>query len=56
MGREAVVPRLKFQVEHAEIAILILRTFCVVCCCLAEIRRYNLRKECVIYDLHPRTP
>lgn len=56
MGREAVVPRLKFQVEHAEIATLILRAFCGVCCCLAEIVPYNLRKECVKYDLHSRTP
>lgn len=56
MGRVAVIPRLKFQVEHAEIAALFLRTFCGVCCCLAEIVPYNLRKECVKYDLHSRTP
>ena len=56
MGREAVVPRSKFQVEYAEIAALILRTLCGVCCCLAEIVPYNLRKECVKYDLHSRTP
>ena len=56
MGREAGVPRLKFQVEHAEIAALILRTLCGVCSCLAEIMTYNLRKECVKYDLHSRTP
>ena len=56
MGRKAVVPRLKFQVERAEIATHILRTLCGVCCCLAEIVPYNLRKECVKYDLHSRTP
>ena len=56
MGREAGVPHLKCQVEHAEIAILILRAFCGVCSCLAEIVPYKLRKECVKYDLHSRTP
>ena len=56
MGREAIVSLSKFQVEYAEIAALILRTFCGVCCCLAEIVPYNLRKECVKYDLHSRTP
>lgn len=56
MGREAGVPRLKFQVEHAEVAAHILRTLYGICCCLAEIVPYNLRKECVKYDLHSRTP
>lgn len=56
MGRVAVIPRLKLQVEHAEIAALILRTVCGVLCCLAEIVPYNLRKECVKYDLHSPTP
>ena len=56
MGREAGVPRSEFQVECAEIAAFILRTFCGVYGCLAEIVRYNLRKECVKYDLHPPTP
>ena len=52
MGREAGIPRLKFQVEHAEIAALILSAFCGVCYCLAEIVPYNLRKKCVKYDFH----
>lgn len=56
MGWVAGVPHLKFQVEHAEIAALILRAVCGVCYCLAEIVPYNLRKECVKYDLHSRTP
>ena len=56
MGREAGVPRFEFQVECAEIAALILRTFRGVCSCLVEIVPYNLRKECVKYELHSRTP
>ena len=56
MEREAGVPHLKIQVEHAEIAALIRRAVCGVCYCLAEIVPYNLRKECVKYDLHSRTP
>lgn len=56
MGREAGDPRFEFEVECAEIAALILRTFCGVYSCLAEIVPYNLRKECVKYDLHSRTP
>ncbi|SMY09853.1 hypothetical protein LOM8899_04025 [Flavimaricola marinus] len=56
MGSEAVVLRLTFQIGYAEIVALILRAFCGVCRCLAEIVPYNLRKECVKYDLHSRTP
>lgn len=56
MGGEAGVPRSEFQFECAGIAAPILRAFCGVCCCLAEIVPYNLRKECVKYDLHSRTP
>ncbi len=59
MEREVVIPRSKFRVEYAEIApeiaSLILRTLCGVCCCLAEIVPYNLRKERVKYDLHSPT-
>jgi len=56
MGWVAGAPHLKIQVEHAEIAALILRAFCGVYCCLAEIVPYNIRKECVKYELHSRTP
>ena len=56
MERELVIPRFKFRVGYAEFYALILRTFCGVFCCLAEIRPYNLRKECAKYDLHSPTP
>lgn len=43
------------QAGHAEIGASILRILRGEYCCLAEIARYNLRKECVKYDLHSRT-
>lgn len=40
---------------YAEIGASILRILRGEYCCLAEIARYNLRKECAKYDLHSRT-